>query len=158
MSTLVRFAAAIFLLACEAGQGSPDVAKTGSDAEAESESDAAQTESDAEATDAGAAEETVTPTPVAIVGCDWASGAWVMVDCLQASIPFNIHLVAGCQFQITSQSPALTGAYGQIKDGAMSLILPATAGTCNANWNGEVLVGACSLPNGPCGFEASPEP
>lgn len=110
----------------------------------------AQTETTDE--EASAADESEEP----IEGCDWIGGWWDLMDCGHETVLLHLTDAGGCTVQVTSNHPIFAGAWGQAKDAALSLFLPATGAQCQAAFDGEKLVGACGTLSGPCAIEAVP--
>ena len=94
-------------------------------------------------------------TPVQ--GCDWAGGIWEMKTCRNNDgFGFTMQM-SGCDADIASDDEYLQNASGTIQSSAMTLSLQ-SGETCHAFWDGEYLVGACSLTEQdlPCWLVATP--
>lgn len=126
----------IALPACEAGDRIPDTQSA----------DVGDT--------AGDTEEDEIQEP--IVGCDWATGSWLLVDCTGAVFSMNFVPSVLCGIQILSPSAVFAGAWGSVKDAGISIFLPVSNKQCHGAWDGTTLVGACDTLTGPCSFTAEP--
>ena len=100
-------------------------------------------------------EDTASPEPDPVTGCEWAAGEWSLTDCEGSVIALTINLVSGCAFQVVSTATTLTGAWGTVKDAGLSMLLPMTNSQCHASYDGVKWVGACGMPAGPCAFQAT---
>ena len=91
-----------------------------------------------------------------IEGCEWVAGSWELTDCAEETIQLYLTDGGNCTVQVTSNHPVFTGAWGQARDAALSLFLPATGAQCQAAFDGNTLIGACGTFSGPCAIEAVP--
>ncbi len=101
-------------------------------------------------------EDDTTPELEPIAGCDWLPGLWELTDCADSTIELYLSTVGNCSVQVIANHPAFTGAWGQAKDNALGLFLPAGGMQCQASYDGERLRGACGTLAGPCAIEAIP--
>ena len=112
--------------------------------------------------DAGAVDYGATDAPqpdagkTPIKGCAWFAGTWTLTDCTDESFVLEAMTGADCVTHLSAPSPTFAGAWGQVKDAAMTLILPALGSQCQGSFDGASIRGACGLPAGPCGFVAIP--
>lgn len=111
---------------------------------------------DAGAVDAATDAPVVDAAKKPVTGCAWFTGAWELTDCTGAAFALEALTGSDCITHVSAPSPELAGAWGQVKDSAMTLILPALGTQCQGSFDGASIRGACALPGGPCAFEASP--
>lgn len=112
---------------------------------------------DAESVDAGATDAPeVDATKKPVKGCAWFDGAWVLTDCTGEAFLLQALTGTDCITHITAPNPTFAGAWGQVKDGAITLTI-ALGTQCQGSFDGESIRGACTVPGGPCAFEAVPK-